>query len=439
LVADCLLNDQEWQELAEIEAILRVMNTLAMSSQREDPGWISFSWFEVVLAKAKLFSNKNPLKIFDTSVTWSPDVKIKDIPIIAVETDSPLLSETAKTLISRINDEFKNYFPIPDSDQLIAINVHPVMVSMGLGWLKLFDKENFSKKGIEENRSKTIDFIADLYRGTIKQHEQVEAIEKQVSISEDAPTNVDNESCTPSPKLEDDFLKIFLQQSKSEEEPEDEFINSDEKEAIGLKKLKEEITAEYTDFVNFCTRIDWLRAVKKFPTKRFENVSKEDFHEKIYELKDPVFTGSVFDVLKWWKQEGIERFPKIATAAMILLGKPYSNGFQERIFSTGTWTDAKLRQKLTYGNLELSVLDKINNDKCSRLLSAIGSLKYEESQDASEFVSQFFALKHQKHEDILTMADMVDETFEPERLQNEEVYEDSDDEEFPVSTDTELE
>lgn len=130
VITDFILTNHEWQVLAEFESILRTMNALAMTSQRDDPGWIAFSWFEVTLSKAKLFSNNAVFKVFDTSVMWSPQSSTDEIPLITSRTEG--LHEESKELLKRIKKEFDTYFPLPDSDQVIAMYIHPVMVSYGI-------------------------------------------------------------------------------------------------------------------------------------------------------------------------------------------------------------------------------------------------------------------------------------------------------------------
>jgi len=126
VVEEFVLTIHEWQVLAEFEAILRNMNALAMTSQRDEPGWIAFTWFEVTLTKAKLFSNNAFFKVFDTSQMWSPRAKTEDIPTITSRQHA--LHEESKELLRRIKKEFDTYFPQPDSDQVIAMNVHPGMI-----------------------------------------------------------------------------------------------------------------------------------------------------------------------------------------------------------------------------------------------------------------------------------------------------------------------
>lgn len=44
----------------------------------------------------------------------------------------------------------------------------------------------------------------------------------------------------------------------------------------------------------------------------------------------------------------------------MFLGKPTHNGFQERVFSRGTYVDGKLRKRLKEENFEMSVLNSFN-------------------------------------------------------------------------------
>ena len=112
-------------------------------------------------------------------------------------------------------------------------------------------------------------------------------------------------------------------------------------------------------------------------------------------------------------KQGHLRFPKVAVAASIVLGKPYHNGFQERVFSTGTWSDGKLKQRMTSDNLELSVLDKVNSDRCAKLLASIVELKIEKDEISKNFIEDFFSkATADTGKDVLTQEDITQETIE---------------------------
>ena len=72
------------------------------------------------------------LKIFDTSKRWNPDCEPQEIPIIKMKPNANELFEGTKVLLKQLKHEFLHYFPKPDGDQIVAMHLHPVMVSYGL-------------------------------------------------------------------------------------------------------------------------------------------------------------------------------------------------------------------------------------------------------------------------------------------------------------------
>jgi hypothetical protein len=50
-----------------------------------------------------------------------------------------------------------------------------------------------------------------------------------------------------------------------------------------------------------------------------------------------------FDLLLWWKQAGSMSFAEVSCAALVMMGKPTHNAFQEWVFSRGTYKDSLLK------------------------------------------------------------------------------------------------
>jgi guanylate kinase len=96
-----------------------------------------------------------------------------------------------------------------------------------------------------------------------------------------------------------------------------------------------------------------------------ENTFKTD-QELI--VKDPLYAVRMFDVFGWWQQLGRNKFKNLELCALIVLAKPIHNGFQERVFSRGTFTDDQLRRKMKESTFELSILEAINCDVVDRYM-----------------------------------------------------------------------
>jgi hypothetical protein len=78
--------------------------------------------------------------------------------------------------------------------------------------------------------------------------------------------------------------------------------------------------------------------------------------------KDAINTASKFDVFAWWYEYGRNRFPYMEVCALIVFAKPIHNGFQEQVFSRGTFTDDQLRSKMKESTVEIAILEAINCD-----------------------------------------------------------------------------
>lgn len=68
--------------------------------------------------------------------------------------------------------------------------------------------------------------------------------------------------------------------------------------------------------------------VKKCSTIKYNKDTDERYQAK-FNTMDCINVGSLFDVLKWWKEEGQRSFPKMVLAAMTFLGKPYHNAMKK--------------------------------------------------------------------------------------------------------------
>jgi hypothetical protein len=121
-----IIASEQWKTIAEFEAVMSHIHHLAMTSQGNEPGEIAFSWFELSMCwmtyKDKTHKRYN---VVDVTQSWSPDTAFEKLP--TVKMDYNMMSPLSQEFITRLNHEFGNYFPCPDTDQLIAMNLHPVV------------------------------------------------------------------------------------------------------------------------------------------------------------------------------------------------------------------------------------------------------------------------------------------------------------------------
>lgn len=64
----------------------------------------------------------------------------------------------------------------------------------------------------------------------------------------------------------------------------------------------------------------------------------------------------LLDIFEWWEVTGRVKYPLIYVVACLVLPTPDSNGYLERVFSTGNWVDDQLRQKMKENTLKMKVL-----------------------------------------------------------------------------------
>jgi hypothetical protein len=125
---DVVLSNFEWQFVAETEALLRASDILAMQTQKDAVNSNIFSYFYIAKTRG-IIKRINQLQVFSLDKSWTPKTKVEDIDKVLIKKED-LMDET-KTLMERLIVEFDKYFPQPDSDQLLMMSLHPIMVKLG--------------------------------------------------------------------------------------------------------------------------------------------------------------------------------------------------------------------------------------------------------------------------------------------------------------------
>jgi hAT family C-terminal dimerisation region len=117
--------------------------------------------------------------------------------------------------------------------------------------------------------------------------------------------------------------------------------------------------------------------------------------------RDIMYVRERFDVSEWWRQIGSIKFPKLAISALIVLGKPSHNAFQERVFSVGNWTDSKLRKKRKAENFEINLLEACNAEYFNKL-DIIDGNYMQDKQTSIKTVKDFFIQQKDIEENLET-------------------------------------
>lgn len=195
-------------------------------------------------------------------------------------------------------------------------------------------------------------------------------------------------------------------------------------------KVKNEVDA----FMFHCANMDWFATVKR-------NLKKGTKEEELDKTKvdglNVYYICKHMDVMKWWREVGSSRFPHLSLAALILLGKPFHNGFQERVFSRGTYFDGKLRKTLRQDKFELQVLDSLSGVLARDIVRDLSAKIPEEQKDNEAYIKDFLNIRKENydevfHEDEVPSYELETETENVTVTHEEQIYddEDTDDEEF---------
>jgi hypothetical protein len=126
---ELILDQKEWEQCAEIECILSKLTVLNMDMQTDFPARQGLTAYEISLTYVNLFSDDIEFDVVDVSKMWSPETKYDDIPRIYLKLGA--LHDITKTLLTRLQDEYKRYLLTLDTDTMIATVVHPIACSVG--------------------------------------------------------------------------------------------------------------------------------------------------------------------------------------------------------------------------------------------------------------------------------------------------------------------
>ena len=228
-------------------------------------------------------------------------------------------------------------------------------------FLSVAEPNNFSNNNLDSIKLTVIEYLCDLFKNiTIKENE-VENIDVIMDDVEKKESNVETMDCT-SFEYDDDFdpCAEIYEQVLQEEKAMEEIENKNSVETLQEKKkreLRERITEQVETYSKYCAKIDVESFLKLYGNDEY------DENLKIYELKlknckneletlklkkgqnkkmkDASFVSNMFNIMKWWNDFGDKNYKEMSCGASILFGKPTHNGFQERVFSRGTYADCK--------------------------------------------------------------------------------------------------
>ena len=116
-----------------------------------------------------------------------------------------------------------------------------------------------------------------------------------------------------------------------------------------FEELKEKVKAQLISYREFWNndQLNMVTILDEYGNERYKLDKKRNRinYTMITLVNDAAYVGKYFDVLGWWMANN-HLYPELAVRACLVLGKPTHNGFQERVFSRGTYQDTKLKKRL---------------------------------------------------------------------------------------------
>jgi hypothetical protein len=128
------------------------------------------------------------------------------------------------------------------------------------------------------------------------------------------------------------------------------------------KTLKENVQEEVQNYLNYCKDLNIEQLLDTYGTDEYftMKLNKDKTIKKIFQSGDPLKCSNLFDLMKWWRNYGCKKYQLLGSAASVALGKPTHNGFQERVFSRGTYQDCKLKKRMSEDGFEMAILNALN-------------------------------------------------------------------------------
>jgi hypothetical protein len=221
---------------------------------------------------------------------------------------------------------------------------------------------------------------------------------------------------------DDDFLVQIMKQRRQDE-------NGAIDDQTGVHQRVEQILEKELDgYFTYIAGIDFVDLIRQFPSDKYDE--KTFNKDQVALVKDPIYTARMFDVFAWWRVFGRYKFKFLEVCALIVLGKPVHNGFQERVFSRGTFTDDQLRRKMKESTFECAILEGINCDVVDKYMSIYTQKQKVTKEVVAERLETFWSTNKKLEDNSKpNLSDDDDSSDEEEYVVeiDDELDEDSDD------------
>jgi hypothetical protein len=227
--------------------------------------------------------------------------------------------------------------------------------------LQDLDPVNFDKDYIQKYYNDTIQWTFELFEKTVHDDDNAVVLNDYATVDrrivQDVRNNIQDDN-----EVDDDELELYQlvrRRVRSERQVMTQSLETVERKR---KELRIKIQNSMEEYKETCSKMDMLAYLEDNGNEEYKKMKKSNKldYKKIIEFEDAVYVSKFFDVTKWWKEHE-QKYPELALAANIILGKPTHNAFQERVFSRGTYADTKLRKNLKEEFFEMSVLNAVNS------------------------------------------------------------------------------
>lgn len=342
---DYCLSPAEWQQLAEFYAVMSLAYSLSFHSQGDRPEVASEMFYRLSTTKLH-YETTTTFEVVDLEKDWPATTPFKDLPrkkmtIDKNDTSYHKMTENSAILVSRFQVSFEEYFGDVNGDRLVAMIANPLFAAF-LGDIEVL-REDDGEELVERAKQLYIDEMKRVAR-------KVPTANETTEDSSDSESEDDMTPCTPFQAAL--RRKRLAEKKKKKKAASSNATDDDNIEEVLMKRLQEyldqafdpehELRMQYKRMNKDTSDIDW---------KRVKGVSP-----------DVLYISSKFDMLEWWKTQGKTKYWDVFVAGLPTMALPAANAFLERIFSTATWFDDPLRQKLGHERFEMGVLLGVNQD-----------------------------------------------------------------------------
>lgn len=261
------------------------------------------------------------------------------------------------------------------------------------------DSTNFSEQQVKDQIATATTFILDLFDE--KHMEKLADDHTEVEVVED-PADVETrkrKAASPSKKSRQEILdgmnvdplrKSWYDRMSQRSNTQVGLTpgtsvgkkNSERRKAGIIVDIKKDVE----EYVAHCRSERFIKnALEQFGNAKYTQSNNGfDYYRITNQMMDGYYAQKYFDLMRWWSEEGNRRFKYVAKAASVVIGKPSHNGFQERVFSRGTYFDDALKQRLKEENFEKAVLNSLTQTKVVDLKKqmhwGVSEMKYDDSK-----------------------------------------------------------